>query len=145
MKKVFSVVINLIIVSLAFVALPAFAVTDDEIQSRCWTMKQCEQDYNGVWGKSDTYMNTQAYGAGKKDQWSIDNCRDIGADATARCFAKPPDLPLQVGIPGVSDKICSVPDKRGVFTACGQVGQSCNGSGVCKPGIRGGFPGYLAA
>ncbi len=116
----------------------------DEIQNRCWLQENCES-YNGIWGKGDNYRNL--YGNGQVDEWSQKFCDNIGADkVTARCFAGNPTLPLQVGIPGVTEKFCSNFTLGSEPTAC-KIDDDCKakGLGTCQPGIKGGFPGYVAA
>lgn len=135
-------------VGLFVFSVPALAVTDDEIQSRCWTEDQCNK-YGGIWGScpdnpTGTTICTYQLGNQEPDQWSEDNCRDIGDNPTARCFASPPNVPLQVGIPGVTTGVCSERNKDGEFVAGCTVGEKCGSAGICRPGIEGGFPGYIA-
>ncbi len=130
----------------AFQFNPAFAqLSDESIQNRCWLQPQCEEQFRGIWGRitSDRYKAT---GATADDDWSEKNCRPLGPDndPTARCFTGNPDIPLQIGIPGVSTRFCSVYTLGETPTDCTTDAQcQGQGKGKCRPGIVGGFPGYL--
>ncbi|MFA4818324.1 MAG: pilin [Patescibacteria group bacterium] len=137
--------ILLSIISVTFLLFPLQKIAAaDPIQDRCWLQENCES-YNGIWGKSDNYK--KLYGNGQADDWSQKFCDNIGADkVTARCFAGNPTLPLQVGIPGVTEKFCSSFNLGSEPTAC-KIDDDCKAKslGTCQPGIKGGFPGYVAA
>jgi len=108
---------------------PAGVVDPNSVFSPCWSKDKCEEA-GGDWDEKNKNQKP---------------CSKYGSVDTARCFVKPPDMPLQIGIPGVTDKFCSIADKDGKFKSCTDLGASCGEYGVCRPGIKGGFPGYLAA
>lgn len=128
------------------------ALSEDELNNRCWLRKQC-QDFNGVWGLGDEFRDAykssslDTNGDGR-DDWSEEHCipygRQINLDL-ARCFSRPPNVPLQVGIPGLTGGVCSERDSQGEYVPCSKVGDKCGTAGTCRPGVQGGFPGYLAA
>ena len=113
----------------------------DSVQQRCWLKDNCQQS-SGSWEK-----DILAGGCAKNPtNWSCQNCDDVGGQPTARCFAPSPSIPLEVGIPGVSERYCSSYVLGKEPTLC-TTNQDCQqkGLGTCQPGIKGGFSGYLAA
>ncbi len=119
------------------------AAAGDFLQQRCWVKDNC-LDANGVWEKDESTLPGGC--AANPSNWSCENCDDMGGLATARCFAPSPSVPLQVGIPGVTEKYCSSYELGKEPTSC-STDSDCQqkGLGFCRPGIKGGFPGYLAA
>jgi len=108
--------------------------TPAEILAQCWTQSECEVDSHGIWKQTDW--------AKKYCKLPIENPPDMG-----QCFAANPDLPLQVGIPGSGVKYCSVYTlgEEPINCTAGGNAACAPDHGICKPGIKGGFPGYLAA
>lgn len=105
--------------------------TQAEILSQCWSENECKQA-NGIW---------------QETQFSRSYCKlDIeNPPELKQCFAKNPDLPLQIGIPGTGVKYCSVYTLGEEPKVCTSDADCTSVGGICKPGVKGGFPGYLAA
>ncbi|MBU1039034.1 pilin [Patescibacteria group bacterium] len=121
----------------------AKAAAGDFVQQRCWFEDNCKEG-KGLWEKDPSVLPGGC--AANPTNISCQNCDEVGGQATARCFAPSPSIPLQVGIPGVSEKFCSSYTLGEEPTSC-STDQDCQqkGLGFCRPGITGGFPGYLAA
>ena len=133
-----------IVFLLAVVLLPFnFAgaqVNDPGNEQRCWLESNCK-DGGGIWARSLEY--TREHG---EDAWSVENCRDVvPGKPAARCFVGSPSIPLQIGIPGVSERFCSVYELGKEPRTCSTNADCSPDKGKCQPGIKGGFPGYLAA
>lgn len=127
------------------VALPALFVllmikvvnAQSEIEAKCWTEKQCEE--SGVWGKGKVYKDA----VGSFDKWSIENCGLLGDVPTARCFAEPPHIPLQIYFPGLDRRCVDLGNNKISGIDCAQNSRVCSNGQVCRPIISGGFPGYF--
>lgn len=107
----------------------------------CWTLNDC-QAAHGLWGK-DTGEGQSIDGGESVRR----KCQPTSTnEETAVCWNIPPNIPLQIGIPGVTDKFCSVYDKNGEAVSCSSNPDVCKnqGLGSCRPGVVGGFAGYLS-
>lgn len=139
-------IILLVFLGLSYGMATSAAVDDESVQLRCWLQEQCEVDFGGTWGRitSDRFKST---GATKDDDWSAQNCRPLGPEGkpTARCFTGNPSIPLQIGIPGAPKRFCSVYKLGEQPLECSSDAFCQEKSkGHCRPGIEGGFPGYLS-
>ncbi len=98
---------------------------------KCWTQTACENDQRGKW-------------ASKEDS---PDCKPLGGEGgveTRRCLIATQPIALQIGIPGVTEKVCSQYNYSGKAESCNTDEDCVNKQlGTCKSAINDGFPGYI--
>ncbi len=97
----------LLVCSLAvfYISLPFIAQAQPAVLNPCWTESECESA-GGLWGKSTEKYPDETSGISgfELDDGKSNSCQDIDNQDTAKCYAKPPTIKLQVPIPGLSQE-----------------------------------------
>ncbi len=131
-----------------FVAHTAHAITEDDLRrNSCWLEEDCKK-YGGLWGLPTAEEKNKNINPFGKDGYTIDGIKcgkipEKNGKPTARCFAGNPTVTLQVAIPGVTQKGCSVYELGKEPTTCVTNADCADVGGTCVPIIKGGFPAYI--